>query len=137
MIITPNLQFNGACKNALMLYEKAFKNNVTMLMHYSDADDSDLKRELSEREKEYIYHAELYIGEQRFFFSDSLDEIPFGRNLSITITFDNMHELKEVYSSLVDGGNAIVPLTETAYSSCTATIVDRYGVRWGLLLEDK
>lgn len=42
MIITPNLHFNGECEQALKLYEKVFKGKITTLMHYSDADPSDL-----------------------------------------------------------------------------------------------
>ncbi|KUO69325.1 MAG: hypothetical protein APF77_16160 [Clostridia bacterium BRH_c25] len=137
MIITPNFQYNGECKKALMLYEKAFKCKVTMLIYYSDADPSDLERELTEKEKEYVYHAEMFIGNQRFFFSDLLEGVTFGSNSFITVTFNNKEELKEAYSLLIDGGYAIIPLKETTYSSCTASIVDRYGVRWGLLLEDK
>lgn len=137
MIATPNFQFNGECKNALKLYEKAFKSKVTMLMHYSDADPSDLISELSEEENDYVYHAEMFVGGQRFFFSDSLEGVSFGRNLSMTLTFDNKDELKEAYTLLMDEGYAIIPLIETAYSSCTSVIVDKYGVRWGLMLEDK
>ncbi|MEW9097053.1 MAG: VOC family protein [Clostridiaceae bacterium] len=136
MIITPNLHFNGECEQALKLYEKVFRGRITTLMHYSDADPSDLSNLLSEKEQGYVYHAEMIIGSQRFMFSDSLDKIPFGRNLSIVVTFESVDEVKDAYSMLSVGGSDIVPLKESTYSTCIVSLVDRFGVRWELMTEN-
>lgn len=133
MIITPNFHFNGECEQALRLYEMVFDGRVTELMHYSDADPCDLFAELSDKEKGYVYHAEMVIGNQKFFFSDSLIEIEFGKNVSIVVTFDCEHDVKTAYEILIDGGTAITPLKETTYSTCFTSLVDRYGMRWELM----
>ena len=55
MIITPNLHFNGECKEALKLYEKAFKGKLAMCLRYCDADPADMSiDQLSDKEKEFI-----------------------------------------------------------------------------------
>lgn len=137
MIITPNLHFHGECKEALKLYEKAFNGKLTMLFHYFDANPDDfLIEQLSDKEKEYIYHAEMMIGNQRFFFSDSINEISKGQNISIVVTFDCADEVKTAYEMLKEGGLVIEPLQVTSYSSCFGSLVDRFGIRWELMTEN-
>ena len=137
MIVTPNYHFNGECEQALKLYEKVFNSQITVLMHYYDAGPSDLPVALSEKEKGYVYHAEMIIANQRFFFSDSLGKIPYGKNLSILVTFDCECDVKAAYEVLIDGGTEITPLTVTTYSTCFASLVDRYGMRWELMTENE
>lgn len=135
MIITPNLHYYGNCLQALDLYKRAFAGEITMVMHWSEADPADLERQLTDEEKNYVYHAEMTIGGQRFFFSDSLDPIPGGRNMSIVITFDTPEEVRKAYNIMMEGGTAFTPLTETAYSSCCASLVDKFGMRWEIMTE--
>ena len=137
MIITPNYHFNGECEQALKLYEKAFNGRITELLHYYDADPANLEiNHLTDREKELVYHSEMLIGGQRFFFSDSLDEIPFGRNISLVVTFAEVQEVRDAYEILAAGGNVITPLEETTYSSCFVSLADRFGMRWELMTEN-
>lgn len=137
MIITPNIRFNGECKDALNLYEKAFNGKVTLLFHFCDADPSDMCIEnLSDTEKMYVYHSEMIIGNQRFFFSDDLKESRRGQNVSMSITFDNPEDVKAAYEILIEGGVAINPLMETTYSSCFGSLIDKFGMRWELMTEN-
>lgn len=136
MMVTPNFHFNGECEQALKLYEKVFNGKITELLYCKDADPSDLSISLSEKEKEYVYHAEMIIGNQRLFFSDSIDQIPFGTNLSLVIIFELKEDVQKAYKILIDGGYAITPLIETTYSSCFASLVDRFGMRWELMTEN-
>lgn len=137
MIVIPNFHFKGDCEEALKLYEKAFDSKVTMLMHYNDAHQSDFSSaHLSDEEKNYVYHAEMMIGNQRFMFSDSMNEIPQGQNISIVITFDSAEEVKNSYNILCEGSSIIHPLQETTYSSCFVSLVDKFGMRWELMTEN-
>ncbi|OZV11706.1 hypothetical protein CIW83_13730 [Tissierella sp. P1] len=138
MIVTPNYHFNGNCEEALKLYQKAFNGNLIMLMHYKDANPRDICIEdLSDREKNYVYHAEMVIGTQRFMFSDDTDEIPKGQSISIVITFDCSSDVKNAYNILIDGGMVLHPLRETSYSSCFVSLIDKFGMRWELMTENK
>lgn len=137
MIITPNFHFNGECEQALKLYEKVFNGQITELLYYRDADPTNLSEILSDKEIDYVYHAEMIIGKQRFFFSDGISEIPFGKNMSVLVTFEHEVDVKAAYKLLIDGGTAITPLTETTYSTCFSSLVDRYGMRWELMTENE
>jgi len=138
MLITPNFHFNGDCAEALELYQRAFGGELTLLMHYRDADPADMSTEhMSDKEKSFVYHAEMIIGNQRFVFSDALQEIPKGQNLSIVVTFDHPDEAKSAYQALRESSILIHPITETTYSSFFVSLVDRFGMRWELMTEDK
>src|SRR5690348_7469845 len=98
MNVAPNFHFNGVCKDALELYRKAFNGELTTLILYRDADPADISvQDLTEEEKNYVYHAEMIIGTQRFMFSDATDEIPRGQNVSIVIIFEDPKEVEKTY----------------------------------------
>ena len=69
------------------------------LLHYRDADQSDFKRELSEEQKDYVYHAELYIDGQRIMMADNLD-ILFRPStaLSLTVTMSRKEEVLAAFT---------------------------------------
>lgn len=135
MRVTPNLHFHGQCEEALDTYQKAFGAHPAVLLRYSDADKSDMPYSLTAEELRYVYHAEMNIGQQRFFFSDSLCPLAPGINLSIVVTFDRPEDVMHACTVLMEGGYAITPLKQTTYSSCFTSLVDRYGIRWELMTE--
>ena len=55
----------------------------------------------------------------------------------LSIDFDKQHslEVKKAYEMLKAEAKILVPITETTYSSCFVSLVDRYGVRWELMKE--
>lgn len=99
-----------------------------------DADQSDFKRELSEEQKDYVYHAELYIDGQRIMMADNLD-ILFRPStaLSLTVTMSRKEEVLAAFEVLEDGGEVIYPPHSTTYSSCTTNVIDRFGFRWVIM----
>lgn len=70
MKITPTLNFDGKCREAIHLYKEAFGGNITCLITYREANDPVYMPLLSEDQKDYIYHSELVLGEQRIIVRD-------------------------------------------------------------------
>ena len=135
-IVTPNLQFSGNCKNAIKLYERAFNTKVDFILHYSDAKKEDFNIELNENEKNYVYHAEMKIGNQRIMFSDVMTfKIIQGNSIFLTITFETKEEVENAFNILKENGEILIPLRKTTYSSNVGTLIDKYGIRWGLMTE--
>lgn len=136
MVITPNFNFDGQCGEALNLYIQAFNARVGCLLHYSDARPEDLDRVLTEEQKKYVYHSEIFIGDQRIMMADNI-EIPFMTSmaLSLVVTFDTKEEVLHAYNVLKDGSKTIYPVHSTTYSSCEVVFVDKFGVRWNLMTE--
>ena len=135
-IVTPNLQFTGNCENAIHLYEGAFNTKVDFILRYSDAKKEDFNIELNENEKNYIYHAEMKIGNQRIMFSDVMTfKVIHGNSIFLTITFETKEEVENAFNILKENGEILIPLRKTTYSSSVGTLIDKYGIRWGLMTE--
>lgn len=133
--VTPNLHFNGQCKQAIQLYREAFGAQVKTLLCESDADPNDWVA--TEDTKDLIYHCEVFIGGQRIILSDSADLQAEIRNhtMSLVITFDSSEEVKSAFSRLSDGCTIVHPMQSTTYSSCFVSLIDRFGMRWELMTE--
>ena len=69
-------------------------------------------------------------------FSDIIEfEINNGNSLFMVLTFDTKEEVEEIYKALLPGSTVLVPIHSTTYSSCTANLIDKFGIRWGLMTE--
>ena len=136
MEIVPNLHFNGNCEEAMALYERAFGAKRTVFLRYQEADPQDFDQSENEAFRDYVYHAELLIGSQRIMLTDHLEALPAGINVSLLVSFDHIDLLMKAYAALKDGAKILSPLTQTTYSTGFVSLVDKYGVRWELMIEN-
>ncbi len=136
MEIVPNLHFHGECEAAIELYEQAFGAQRTVFLRYQDADPRDFDLEGNQAYQEYVYHAEMRIGGQRIMLTDHTQALAEGRNLSLLISFDQKADVLAAYEHLKIGAQILAPLTETTYSGCFVSLIDRYGIRWELMVEN-
>jgi PhnB protein len=135
-IVTPVINFQGNCEEAIRLYEKAFETNADFILHYSDAKKEDWNRPLTEEQKKMVYHAEMKIGSQRIMFSDIIEfDLVKGNSFFLTVTFETKEEVQKVYRILSEGSTTLAPMRNTTYSSCFVSFIDRFGFRWGLMTE--
>ena len=136
MLVTPVINMSGNCEEVIHYYEEVFSTKADFILRYSDAKPEDWKKPLTDEQKKYVYHAEMKIGNQRFMFSDIIEfEICNGNSFFIVVTFDTKEEVQEVYNTFLPGSKVLVPIHSTTYSSCTANLIDKYGIRWGLMTE--
>ncbi len=134
--LVPTLNFNGDCREAITLYEKAFEGHINCLITYEDSQDPQYMPLLRKDQYGYIYHAELQLGEQRIIMSDHVDmEFTTCYTNFITIMFYDKEEVERAYSYLKEGSTTIYPLEETPYSTARVVFVDRFGIRWGIMTE--
>jgi len=133
--VTPNFHFRGQGKQAIELYKQAFDAKVKVLLCNSDANPKDCVLE-DESQIDLVYHAEIYIGEQRLTLTDDPDSpAPNTNPLSLLITFETAGDVKKAYEILADGAKIIYPMQSTTYSSCFVSLVDKFGMRWELMTE--
>ncbi len=136
LTVTPVFNFNGRCEEAMSLYEKAFGATTKFVMRYSDADTRDWHIPLTDDQRNMVYHAEMYIGNQRLMFSDIIEfDLSQGTSLFLTITFKDAESVKKAYEVLKEGCTIVYPMTSTTYSSCLVSLIDKFGFRWGLMTE--
>lgn len=135
-IITPNFNFAGNCEEAIKLYQKAFNARLACLLRYSEADKNDWNRVLTKEQQNYIYHAEIFINDQRIMMCDNMDvDLVKSTSLSLVVTFDTKEEVINAYDVLKEGSETIYPIHSTTYSSCEVVFIDKFGFRWGLMTE--
>jgi PhnB protein len=136
VIVTPCINLSGRCEEAITLYEKAFGATTKFIMRYSDADNRDWDVPLTDDQKNMVYHAEMFIGNQRIMFSDIIEfDLSKGTSLFLTITFEDTESVKKAYETLKEGSTIVYPMVSTTYSSCFVSLIDKFGVRWGLMTE--
>ncbi len=136
MQIVPTINFGGNCREAIHMYEKAFNGKISCLITYGEANDPEYNPLLKENQKEYIYHSELVLNNQRIIMSDHVD-IEFQTCYSnfLTIMFDTKAEVQQAYEIMKEGSKTIYQMEATPYSSCRVVFVDKFGIRWGLMTE--
>ena len=136
MKITPTLNFGGTCREAIHLYEKAFYGKIACLITYREANDPAYMPLLDDEQKEYIYHAELLLGDQRIIMSDHVDiEFSVCYSNFLTIMYDTKEEVQHAYEIMREGSTTIYKMEATPYSSCRVVFVDKFGIRWGIMTE--
>ena len=136
MHFVPTLNFGGNCREAIQLYEKAFNGKISCLITYRDANDPAFNPLLKEDQREYVYHAELVLGDQRIIMSDQVDmEFQTCYANFLTMMCDTKEEVRRAYEIMKEGSRTIYPMEATAYSSCRVVFVDRFGIRWGIMTE--
>ena len=136
MQVTPTLNFGGNCREAIKMYAKAFGGKINCLISYRDANDPAYMPLLNENQKDYIYHAELMLDNQRIIMSDHVD-IEFQTCYSnfLTIMYDTKEEVQRAYEIMKEGSKTIYQMEATPYSSCRVVFVDKFGIRWGIMTE--
>ena len=136
LIVTPGINLAGQSEEAMALYERAFDATIEFVLRYSDADERDWDRPLTDEQKEWVYHAEMFIGDQRIMFSDVVEgDLSKGTSLFLVITFADAAGVKRAYEVLKVGSTIVHPMVSTTYSSCFVSLVDKFGLRWVLMTE--
>ena len=118
------------------MYEKAFGGKITCLITYREANDPAYMPLLREDQKDYIYHSELVLGDQRIIMSDHVDiEFTVCYSNFLTVMYDTKEEVQKAYGIMKEGSTTIYKMEATPYSSCRVVFIDRFGIRWGLMTE--
>ncbi len=136
MQIVPTLNFGGNCREAIHMYEKAFHGKISCLITYGETNDPAYNPLLKENQKEYVYHSELVLGDQRIIMSDHVD-IEFQTCYSnfLTMMFDTKEEVQQAYEIMKEGSKTIYPMEATPYSACRVVFVGKFCIGGGIFTE--
>lgn len=126
--VTPFLMFqNGKGKEALEYYMEIFPNsNLEAISYYSEEDEGG--------EAGTIRQANFTINGQSFMCIDSNIEhkFDFTPSFSIFIECESEAEVEKLYHSLLEGGQALMPIGNYGFSQSFGWVNDRFGVSWQL-----
>ena len=91
---------------------------------------------LTDEQMEWVYHAELMLGDKRIIMSDHADlEFSVCYQNFLTVMCETKEEVQRAYEVMKDGSTTIYPMEATPYSSCCVVFVDKFGIRWGIMTE--
>lgn len=115
---------------------KSIRGKIACLITYREANDPAYMPLLREDQKDYVYHAELILDDQRIIMSDHVDiEFTVCYSNFLTIMYDTKEEVQRAYEIMKEGSTTIYKMEATPYSSCRVVFVDRFGIRWGIMTE--
>jgi PhnB protein len=120
-MLVAQLYLNGACSEAIEVYQQAFKSEIDSIMYDPEKEPD-----------KFVYHAEMHILGTRLMLSDfgGTEASSAGSTMEIVALFENEEVLREAYQAIYDGSTTIAPIGPTFYSVCLVSFIDRFGVRW-------
>ncbi len=135
MNVTPYLDFNGRCEEAIDFYKQAVGADSVQMMRFSESPEP---CDMAPGSENKIMHACLRIGETQLMASDGYctGSAKFeGINLALQVA--TVADADRVFAALSEGGQVKMPLTPTFFSPKFGMLADRFGVNWMVLVEQK
>lgn len=132
MKLFTHLNFPGICAQAFHYYQQNLGAQILMLMKKSEAPGA----VPSPGTEDPVIHARLQIGENTLIGNDvPRDHYQPMRSAYLYLRVDSDQEAERVYSLLVKGGEAYMPLQETFFASRFSQLRDQFGTLWTLIHE--
>lgn len=123
------LYFNGTCKNALDMYEKAFGVKAGEIRRYGEVPPNQ-DFHFEESEKDLILVSRFALGETTILCSDLKDRALVGANTCIHITNEDEDFIKNAWEVLKENGKIYMGLQPTFFAKIHGSLQDRFGVNW-------
>jgi PhnB protein len=128
------LFYNGRCQEALDFYQQAVGAEVLFRMHYNESPEPCGPIPAGFESK--IMHCSFRIGETELMAADGNSDAPAKFDgFTLALQVKTIEQAERAFQALGDGGQTIMPLTETFYSPKFGMLADRFGVHWMILVE--
>ena len=138
--LNPYLVFKDNCEEAFNFYKVVFGGDILFMGRYKDVPQGDKKLfPLSADEK--IMHASLQIARDTIIIGCDSMETYQGLSPGVASTFylyisaTSQDEAYRIYNELVEGGQAIMPIGETFWSTHYGMLADRFGIHWKITFD--
>jgi PhnB protein len=126
VVLNPYLNFRDETREAMEFYRGVFGGELRMMTfkEYQASEDP------SEDDK--IMHAHLEADGIMFMAADTPNSMEYqpGTNFNMSLSGEDEAVLRGYFEKLQDGGNVIMPLEKAPWGDTFGMLVDRYGVRW-------
>ena len=126
------LNFDGNCREAMQFYAQCLGAEL-QLSPFSDVPGDTSEGDARNR----IMHARLTKGFTLLMASDTRPGMPFqqGDNFSISIQCESLAEIEKLFAALAEKAQIGMPLQETFWGARFGMLIDQFGVRWMLNLD--
>jgi PhnB protein len=135
MQVQSYLFFAGRCAEAVEFYRSALGAEVTALMRYKDSPEPPPPEMCPPGSENNVMHAAFRIGETTVMASDDpTQKQPSFKGFSLSLSAPDDAEAERLFAALADGGQVVMPLAKTFYSSRFGMVADRFGVPWMVIV---
>jgi PhnB protein len=126
--ISPYLNFNGNCAEAMRFYAEVLRGKDLRVMTFRDSPTAE---QMASSEKDMVIHARFRVGDFTIMGSDA----PGGRynkpqGHAVCISADTPEEAERVFKALSEGGDVGMPIAETFWAQRFGMVTDRFGTPW-------
>jgi PhnB protein len=132
MKLFTHLNFPGNCAQAFRYYEQNLGGKILALMKQSQAPGASRNSE----GEDPVLHARMELGGTVLIGNDvPSDRLQPMRSAYLYLGVDSAEEAERIYSLLLKGGEAYMPLQETFFASRFSQLRDQFGTLWTLIHE--
>ncbi len=124
------LFFGGNCAEALEFYQAALDARVDMVMRYRDNPEPAPPGMVPEGYEDKVMHASFHVGSSLIMASDGCGEEGPISGFSLHLGVATEAEADRFFNALAEGGQVIMPLDKTFWSSRFGMLKDKFGVGW-------
>ncbi|MFP7479918.1 VOC family protein [Terribacillus saccharophilus] len=127
---------NGNGQEAVKLYEEALGAQVLSIQTFGDMPE-DPNHPVPAEAKDRVLHAHLKVGNNDLMLSDTFPGQPLelGDQVGIAVITSSPEETKDVFEKLSSGGEIIMELQQTFWSTLYGQVKDKFGVTWQVSTE--
>lgn len=131
-MLIPHLHFDGSCKEAISLYEKAFNVKADSIVLNSDYAPEECEND------DRIAHAVMHIHGQKVYLNDRFGKKDASTDIAVNliVTFKDEADLLSCYDKMKEGSITIDPLEALPYTPLAVQFIDRFGVQWGFMVDE-
>lgn len=132
-MLIPHLHFNGSCRQAIALYEQAFNTKADTIIL-----NSEFAPDLYHGDSR-VAHAEMRIHGQKVYLNDRFGKLDSSTDIAVhlIVTFASEADLLACYAVMKEGSITIDPLQPLQYSPLAVQFVDKFGVQWGFMVDER
>jgi PhnB protein len=125
-MLSPYLNFNGNCAEAMKFYQSVFGGDL-QLQTFGDSG-----MPTPEEHKNRIIHATLKSEHLTFMASDGRPEQPviFGDSVNLSLAGNDAELLTKYFNGLSEGGKITMPLAKQFWGDTFGMLTDKFGINW-------
>jgi PhnB protein len=135
--LIPYLHFNGNAEEAFNFYKTVFNTEYKGIYRFKDAPP---EHRGDESECEKILNVSLPISNGYMLMGSDVPKAfgkaALGDNIYIYINCNSKEEVDNIFKQLSQGGQKLMPLSNTFWGSYFGMIKDKFGVGWMVSFEE-
>lgn len=130
MQITPYIEFNGNCEEAMNFYKNIFGGELT-IKTYEESPE-----EISDVMRNKVMNSHLIFNEIEIMASDIINDSEAISETSITLVleYDDLEEAENIFNKLSEESTSNLSFKYSFWGTKFGTFRDKFGIKWMITL---